>query len=434
MSYNPCKSILQSTVRSGFLVLIQNIIVNTFQFIRTNLRWLLGGLLLTIFSSFGQTYFIALFGLEIRDTFALSHGEFGGIYMIGTIASAATLVWLGRVVDHFSVSTVAFWVCASLSLACLSMSLVSSVWMLVFVIFALRLFGQGMMSHIAMVAMGRWYATERGRAVSITSMGFQIGSGVLPLAVVGLIGLIGWRASWVLAAALIIFVALPAIYLLMKKERIPRGQLPDSVVAAGQKQWTHSQVLADPLFWVMITGVLAPAFIGTAVFFHQVHIGEIKEWPRELIAGSIGLAAVTTIVFGLLSGWLIDRFSARQMLPTFLLPLGVGNILLGWMDSPIAILIYMFLHGVSNGISNSLFGALWPEVYGALHLGAVRSLIMAAMVIASALGPGATGWLIDAGVGFDWQLIWMGIYCLVIAAVMALVSRALRSRLSKART
>jgi MFS family permease len=284
------------------------------------------------------------------------------------------------------------------------------------------------MSHIAMVAMGRWYAAERGRAVSITSMGFQIGSGVLPLVVVSLIALIGWRASWVLAAVLLIFVALPAIYLLMQKERIPRGQVPASAALVGQKQWSHAQVLADPLFWVMITGVLAPAFIGTAVFFHQVHIGEIKDWSRELIAGSIGLAALTTIVFGLLSGWLIDRFSARQLLPTFLLPLGIGNILLGWMDSPTAILIYMFLHGVSNGISNSLFGALWPEIYGTQHLGAVRSIVMAAMVIASALGPGATGWLIDAGVGLEQQLIWMGGYCLLTAGVMFAVSRVLLGR------
>jgi MFS-type transporter involved in bile tolerance (Atg22 family) len=68
----------------------------------------------------------------------------GPEYTIGTLASAATLVWLGRVVDHYAVSTVAFWVCVALSLACLPMSLVSSVWMLVLVIFALRLFGQGM--------------------------------------------------------------------------------------------------------------------------------------------------------------------------------------------------------------------------------------------------------------------------------------------------
>ncbi len=402
--------------------------MNTLAFLRANSRWLVGGLLLTIFSSFGQTYFIALFSAEIRETFGLSHGDFGGIYMLGTLASAASLVWVGRVVDHYAVSTVAFYVCVLLSVACMAMSLVSSVWMLVLVIFGLRLFGQGMMSHIAMVAMGRWYSAERGRAVSITSMGFQIGSGVLPVIVVSLIAVIGWRASWVVAAALMIFVATPAIYFLMKKERIPRGQVPQESADANIRQWTHKEVLADPLFWVMLTGVMAPAFIGTAVFFHQVHISEIKGWSRELIAASIAVAAITTIVFSLLSGFLIDRFTARQMLPSFLIPLGIGNLLLGWMDAPSIIIIYMLLHGVSNGISNTLFGALWPEVYGTRYLGAVRSLTMAAMVIASALGPGATGWLIDIGTGFEIQLVAMGVYCLATAVLMAMVSRALALR------
>lgn len=402
--------------------------MNTIDFIRSNIRWLLGGLTLTFFSSFGQTYFIALFSHEIRETFSLSHGEFGGIYMVGTLASAAVLVWLGRVVDFYSVSTVAFWVCCALGLACVAMSLVFSVWMLVLVIFGLRLFGQGMMSHIAMVAMGRWYSAERGRAVSITSMGFQIGTGILPFIVVSLIGLIGWRASWVVAALLMIFVAMPVIYLLMKTERIPRGMTAPSIEDDGKKHWTHAQVLADPLFWVMLTGVIAPSFIGTSVFFHQVHIGEIKGWSRELIAGSIALAAFTTVLFSLLAGWLIDRFSARQLLPLFLVPLGLGNFLLGWMDNSAAIIIYMLLHGVSNGVSNTLFGALWPEVYGTRHLGAVRSLIMAAMVIASALGPGATGWLIDRGIGFEIQLISMGVYCFITTLFMVMVERALVKR------
>ena len=392
---------------------------------QANARWLFGGLLLTIFSSFGQTYFIALFGSEIRETFSLSHGDFGAIYMIGTLASAATLVWLGRVVDHYSVSTVVFWVCIMLSLSCLAMSLVSSVWMLILVIFGLRLFGQGMMTHIAIVAMGRWYSAERGRAVSITSMGSQLGSGALPIVMVSLLGLIGWRASWILAAALLMFIALPAIYLLMKKERIPRGQLPELEESENIRQWTHSEVLADPLFWIMLTGVVAPSFISTSVFFHQTHISEIKEWSRELIAGSIALAAITTIVFSLLAGVLIDRFSARQLLPTFLLPLGIANVLLGWMGEPVAIIIFMFLQGVSGGISNTLFGAIWPEVYGTRYLGASRSIVMAAMVIGSALGPGATGWLIDMGIGFESQLVAMGVYCLLATMLMLHVVRAL---------
>ena len=188
------------------------------------------------------------------------------------------------------------------------------------------------------------------------------------------------------------------------------------------------EVLADPVFWVMLTGVLAPAFIGTAVFFHQTHISEIKGWSRELIAGSMALMALTTVVFSLWSGWLIDRYSARQMLPVFMLPLGVGTLLLGVSQHPSAVVLYMLLHGISNGFSNTLFGALWPEVYGTRHLGAVRAMIMAAMVIASAFGPGATGVLIDLGIGFEQQLIVMGIYCFATGVMMWLASRALLAR------
>lgn len=402
--------------------------LNTLKFIADNLRWLAGGLLLTVFSSFGQTFFIALFGGEIREAFSLTHGDFGGIYMLGTLASAVTLVWLGRVVDHYSVSAVSLVVCCALAIACLMMSVVSSVWMLVLVIFGLRLFGQGMMSHIAMVAMGRWYSAERGRAVSITSMGHQIGVGVLPLLMVGLVGWIGWRASWVVAAASLLFVALPAVYLLMKTERIPRGQPVAIITAEKIHHWTRREVIADPVFWIMLTVVMAPSFIGTSVFFHQTHIAEIKNWSRELFAASIALMSVTTIVFTLIAGILIDRFTARQFMAVFLLPLGIGCLILGVWSAPLAIMAFMILHGVAGGVSNAVFGAIWPEVYGTQHLGEVRALVMAAMVIASAFGPGVTGWLIDAGVGFEFQLVVMGAYCVLSAISMIPVMRVLGRR------
>jgi len=404
--------------------------LNTLKFVAGNLRWLGGGLLLTVFSSFGQTFFIALFGSEIRDAFSLSHGDFGGIYMLGTLASAVTLVWLGRVVDHYSVSAVSLAVCCALAMACLMMSAVSSVWMLVLVIYGLRLFGQGMMSHIAMVAMGRWYSAERGRAVSITSMGHQIGVGVLPLIMVGLTGLIGWRASWVVAAASLVFVALPSVYWLMKTERIPRGQLVSVASSDSIHQWTRREVLMDPLFWIMLTTVMAPSFIGTSVFFHQAHIADIKMWSRELFAASIALMSVTTIVFTLIAGILIDRFTAKLFMAVFLLPLGIGCLVLGVWSIPFAIMAFMFLHGVAGGVSNAVFGAIWPEVYGTKHLGEVRSLVMAAMVIASAFGPGVTGWLIDVGIGIEAQLIVMGGYCVLSALAMIPVVRRLSRRAS----
>ncbi|MFT6639726.1 MAG: hypothetical protein ACJAUZ_000716, partial [Flavobacteriaceae bacterium] len=76
-------------------------------FLRDNARWLAGGVLLTFFSSVGQTFFIASFAGAIRADFGLSHGGFGLIYMAATLGSALSLVLIGRVLDTVAVFKVA---------------------------------------------------------------------------------------------------------------------------------------------------------------------------------------------------------------------------------------------------------------------------------------------------------------------------------------
>jgi MFS family permease len=85
--------------------------------------------------------------------------------------------------------------------------------------------------------------------------------------------------------------------------------------------------------------------------------------------------------------------------------------------------VFMALMGISYGFSSTLFGALWPELYGARHLGGIRSLIVAFMVFATAMGPGISGALIDAGVAYPVQITAMGLYCVLISVVLMQVSR-----------
>jgi sugar phosphate permease len=47
--------------------------------------------------------------------------------------------------------------------------------------FLLRFFVQGLLTHAAMTAMGRYFSAERGRAVSIAALGHVTGEAVLPL-------------------------------------------------------------------------------------------------------------------------------------------------------------------------------------------------------------------------------------------------------------
>lgn len=396
------------------------------QFSRTNSRWLLGGVLLTFFSSVGQTFFIAAFAGAIRADFSLSHGDFGAVYMMATLGSALTLVFIGRLLDEIEIYKVAAGLIVALAVACCLMASARTVPVLLLVIFLLRLFGQGMMSHTAMVAIGKWFVAERGRAVSIATTGHQLGEGILPLAVVSLLLVAEWRTAWLVAAAALLVVALPLSYVFLSIPRTPSQADRDNHEAG--RQWTRAEALRDLPFWAVCTGVVAPAFIGTSVFFHQVHLSELKAWAPGVVASSFAVMSIASVSVGLLTGQLIDRYSAKRLLPVFLFPLALGCSVLALVDTPLAMAVFMFLLGVSYGVSNAVFGAIWPEIYGTRHLGAIRAIVSAAMVFSSALGPGLTGWLLDRGIGFEIQLLFMSVYCLLTMLVLFPVSLRLEQR------
>lgn len=396
-------------------------------FLRENLRWVTGGFLLTLFSSFGQTFFISLSAGNIRAEYGLSHGGFGTLYMVATLASAMCLPQVGRLVDRWSVVGTVWLTVALLALACLGMAWSTSLAALALTIFLLRLFGQGMMSHIAFTAMGKWFAAQRGRAVSVTAIGVNLGEAAFPFLFVIAAAALGWRQTWIVAAAALVFLALPAIHLLMRVERRPRtGDGPQRWRSG--PDWTRAQTLRDPLFYLMMVGVLAPPFIGTTVFFHQVYLVELRGWSLQAFAASFMLMSACVVAFALVTGWLVDRFSAVRVLPVYLLPLAAACFVLGLFDGQWAAFAFMGLLGVSYGFSTTLFGALWPEVYGTAHLGAIRSMIVAAMVLATAIGPGMTGYLIDLGVSYPLQIVVMGLWCVGGAVAMAFASRAVQAR------
>src|SRR3546814_15282390 len=84
--------------------------------------------------------------------------------------------------------------------------------------------------------------------------------------------------------------------------------------------------------------------------------------------------AVTSIMFGLVCGHLIDRFGALRLLPFFLLPLSVASAAVGLITPVWGVYVFMLLLGISNGFTSTLLGALWPEVYGLANLGGIRAI------------------------------------------------------------
>jgi len=398
-------------------------------FIRRNFRWIAGGFMLTYFSSLGQTYFISASVSEWQAAFGLSHGEFGRLYMFATLASALCLPFVGRLVDVVQAHRTVALVAPILAGASLLAGYASSVPMLVAAVFLLRLFGQGMMTHIALTTTGRWFVAERGRAVSLVVLGHQGGEATIPLAFAALTIVYGYRVGWVAATAALLVIGLPFAYWAYHKPRVPHGQLSTEEKSSPEvRSWTRREVLRDPIFWILLTGVLAPAFIGTTIFYHQNYLTALHDWPPQLFATSLLVMALTTVGFALLTGAAIDRFGATLVLPIFLLPLASACFALAYSGPEITLFIVMVLLGISYGISSTLFGSLWPEIYGLTNLGAVRSITVSAAVLATAIGPGLTGTLIDRGMSLPAQMMFLGFYCLLAACAMTIASMSILRR------
>ena len=94
-----------------------------------------------------------MFSAELRAEFALSHGGFGLVYSLATLSSGLSLMWLGRQIDKFDLRLYSLCVSAALIAACFVMAAVPSVVVLCLAIFALRLAGQGLMTHTAVTSM-----------------------------------------------------------------------------------------------------------------------------------------------------------------------------------------------------------------------------------------------------------------------------------------
>ena len=399
--------------------------MQTLTFLRDNAAWLGAGGLMMFGSSFGQTYFISLFAGEIRAEFGLSHGDWGTIYAVGTMASAALMLTIGGVADGYRARALVTVNLAAFAVLCLALASAPSAWMLIPIVFGLRFCGQGMMSHLSVVSMGRWFAANRGKAISVSSMGFSLGEAVLPLIFVTLMGVLGWRGAWVVAA-LVLLAYIPIFLMLLRRERNPRGTAEaDMTTGMLGRHWRRGDALGHWLFWAVMPGFLvAPAF-GTAFLFQQVHLADTNDWTLEGFAALFPIYTTVSVISLFVTGTLIDRVGVGRVMPWFLLPMAAAFLTVGLGDTIIAAALGMTFLGMMQGASATVGGAFWPEYFGTRHLGSIRAMSVAVMVFASGVGPAATGILIDRGISFDTQLVWMaGIVVLASLVFLLALSRA----------
>ena len=405
--------------------------------IKKDWRLLMFGFVMMFFSSPGQTYFISLFGGEIRQDLVLSHGEFGGIYSAATLMSALILLWSGTLLDRIDLRKFALGVVIALALACLLMSMSQNMFMLFIAILALRQLGQGLMSMSSSSTMMRYISANKSKANSLASMGYSTAEALFPSVIILLLVSFSWRQSWVIiAVALLICVPLLMSFTLREYPAKHQQYLADLTYTEQQqtteshhsssyfkKQWTRNEVIRDPLFYLFVPGLVSQSMMYTGFMFHQIHLIEEKQWSLTLWASLFILFSMTSIIASLLVGALSDKVGAVKLAPFTSLAGGIGLLILSSSNSQWVAVVFMLCMAISTGAQAALSAPFLAERYGNQHFGAIKSLGTFAMVLTSAVSPVLIGWFIDQGVSIDSLARAFALYAFVIVALAYLAYR-----------
>lgn len=394
-----------------------------FAFLRANLRFIGFGFLLTFLSSYGQTFYVALYGTEIRAEFGLGHGTFGAVYSTVSVVAALALVWLGRLLDRVDLRPYTAVTLAALTGAMVLLSQAHSLWLFALALFVTRLCGQGLTIHIMGTSMARYFPRDRGKALSLSGLGLALGETVLPITTVALIAVIGWRDVWlatglVTAAALLVLVPLVLKgFASRHRDYLDRQTRPVTGVDAG-RDWTRMEVLRDPRYLGAMALLLAYPYVATGLLFHQAFIAEVRGWPIELVATGLIAMALMKVLTSLVIGPMIDRSGAVRLIPASAIPFIACFIVLGVSAHPLMPYVLLGALGIGIGMLQPIMSAMFAEMYGVQNLGGIRAMSVAAMVLAAAAAPATFGFAFDLGVSIA-SVTGVCVAYMVLAALLA---------------
>ena len=391
-----------------------------------NKKVIIFGFIFTFFSSFGQSFFLGLFNAPIRNELGITHGQFGNIYATATIFSSLLLIWVGKKIDEYQIIYYSFFVIILLFLSSLFFSFINSIYFLALGIFLMRFSGQGLMSHTSTTTISRFFERSRGKALSTIWFGLSFAEFILPVLVTYLFMIYSWRFVWQgIAVLIILFLPFVVLNTIKKIKLDSREKDLNPTKSFKIKSWRRRDVIKDYRFYIISLNMLAMPWIATGVFVYQSFITDSKMWNIYTIPKAFMVYSIASIITLFFSGFLVDKFTSRKLIPTMNIPLLLAMFVLFYYQSEISAFIFLGLVGISNGLANVLGSSTWAEIYGVKFIGSIKALTTAFMVFSTAFGTAVFGLLIDIGFSIENIALIAGVYILISLVLLLLIMKNL---------
>ena len=171
--------------------------------------------------------------------------------------------------------------------------------------------------------------------------------------------------------------------------------------------------------------MLAMPWIATGIFVYQSFISSSKMWNVYTIPKAFMIYSIASIVTLFFSGFMVDKFSSRKLIPLMNIPLLFAMLVLIYYQHEFSAYIFLGLVGISNGLANVLGSSTWAEIYGVKFIGSIKALTTAFMVFSTAFGTAVFGLLIDNDFSIENIAFIAAIYIVFSLALLIIIRNTL---------
>ncbi|WP_236568140.1 MULTISPECIES: MFS transporter [unclassified Nocardiopsis] len=338
----------------------------------------------------GQTTGISVFVDHVITDLDVSRSAVSLAYMVGTLAGALALPWIGRAVDRLGVQRVLALVALGFGGFLVLLACAQELVGLTVGFVGARALGQGGMSMIATTAVAIAVTRNRGALLGLTSSLGAAGISLFPLLTERVIAVLDWRYTFVAEAVLIWVIVLPlAWWGLRGLTRAPRGGTPPPAGSpdGGEAAWPLRTIVRTSMFWAMAGSIACSGLVSTAVFFHQISVlGEQGLTPAQAAANFLP-QTVAGLGAALLFGSATDRFSPKALMSGAMALHALALLSLPLVSPGPGALLYGAALGAAASGARAVEGAALPFYFGTASLGTLRGLTQSVAVASTAVGP-----------------------------------------------
>jgi MFS family permease len=248
----------------------------------------------------------------------------------------------------------------------------------------------------AFAALTTWYGPRRVAALTTLTLAAGFASTIFAPLTSALAGPLGWRGTYLLLAAVLAAVTVPAHAFFL---RLPWTQPPAVPGQPAPARSADRSVLASRTFLLLVTAATLGAFAQYAALVNLVPLLTGRGLTPGLAAWALGLGGAGQVAGRLCYRQLAVRLGTRGRTVAIIAAIGATTLLLGLLPGPAALLVAAsVLAGAVRGVFTLTEATLVTDHWGPDRYAAVNGVFNAPLTAAGAVAP-SIGAVIAAAVG-----------------------------------